>query len=552
MTQEQIISRHLGGESAHRSFFGGTHTRGRVVGLAISIVAGMILTPLMGAPGLLIGIGGVVVTLLLTIRTHRGSIADRRLKRKRWASRVKLGTDAFVPYEVGAWDQLQQALEDTATLRGRRRRREAWKATRAIAGMRGNPDGADGMGWLEFSRRVPGVAWHAPLGEQPYLSATFSVSGQLRGTESPSMLARAARSWGSYLASQAVASALVNGVQITTRVLPSDTALQENWVLDQLDTSSPAEAQQSYNDVLTLTGTNAMVQRHYVTLKWPLDADFFDAASKYGEGRDGWRGLMQHELDSAARSLTAAKLGRVEALTARQTAAVILHMQNPDLSIDGARFVDPRNLGVASYDEFSAHVVQGIDPVENRPNEWWHRTAAIRADAMSTEPRGQLWLLPVLIGRDKFVRTISLHIDLVPAAEAKAAATSDLVRDTAAAMDKREAGQLSDGTNELRLSAAQRRKADLVSGSHHQGATWIGFVTISVRSKEELARASRQLADTVQTGLGIDRLDWLDSYQSSASGTTWPIGRGLAPGKATFSTRVYDRLAGKSEKEAIS
>ena len=102
------------------------------------------------------------------------------------------------------------------------------------------------------------------------------------------------------------------------------------------------------------------------------------------------------------------------------------------------------------------------------------------------------------------------------------------------------------------MSAAQRRSADLAAGSHHHGVDWVGFVTISAPTRDALGQASRQLEETCATGLGIERLDWQDSFQSAASGTTWPIGRGLRPSAATLATRALTRLAGRSEKEAIS
>ena len=54
-TQARWVVRHHGGESGHRSFFGGQHSRGRVVARIGSFLAGIVLTPLIGWPGLLIG-----------------------------------------------------------------------------------------------------------------------------------------------------------------------------------------------------------------------------------------------------------------------------------------------------------------------------------------------------------------------------------------------------------------------------------------------------------------------------------------------------------------
>lgn len=546
-TQTRGVVRHLGGESGHRSFFGGTHSRTRVLFLIIFAVVGMIVTVLAGWPGLLLGLVGAGVTMLVTTKTHRGTIAERSRRRRRWKARVAAGTDAFVPYDVSAWDQAEQAV------RAAKSRTERWKAQRALAALRSNPDGADGMGWLQMDRGVPGIQWHAPVGERGYLAVTFAVTGQLRGIESTSVMSRAAESWGAFLATRAVPSVLVEDVQTMTRVLPADTALQEFWIVNSLDKSAPRDAIASYEEVLRRTGDGAMVQRHFITVKWPLSGAFYDAARKYGEGRDGWRRLMAEEIASAHRGLTEARMGHVDVLSARQVTAVMLHQQDPSRPIDFVADVHPSRMGVRSHDEFSAHIVQGVDPLNGEQVEWWHRTAKITADALATAGRTQLWMLDFLIGRDvQFIRSVSFHIHLVPAGEAKAAAQRDLVRDQAEAISKAEAGTVDLDETSTAMSASKRRRIDLRAGTGHHGASWVGYVTISARSRDDLARNSRQLEETCSTGLGIEYLDWQDSYQAAASGTTWPIGRGITANDSSFSARVYRALAGKSEKEAIS
>jgi hypothetical protein len=552
-TQTRAVVRYLGGESGHRSFFGGTHSRTRVILLAVFIVGGMILTPLLGWPGLAIAVAGIGLTLLATAKTYRGSIMDRHRKRARWVARLRTGTHRFTPYDAGRWDQLEQAHVAAGRAKGATARRARGELARDLIAMRVHPDGADGMGWLRFGRGQAGIAWHSPVGEQPYLSVTFAVTGQLRGIESTAVMSRAAEGWGAFLSSRAVPFSLARDVQITTRVLPSDSAMQEFWVAGGLDPEAPEDAVRSYEEVLRLTGEDAMVQRHFVTFNWPLTPAFQEAATKHGPGRDGWRALMDQEISSTARGLVEAKMGRVETLTARQTAAVILHQQNPSRPIDYVADVDPARPGVASHDEYSAHVVTTTDPIRGGAVQWWHRTAAIHAESLATASRTQLWLLDLLIGKDiQFIRTVSFHMHLIPAGEAKAAARQDLVRDAAEVISRRESGQIDVDDTEVQMSAARRRGQDLVAGSQHHGVAWIGYVTISVPNRDELARASRQLEETCSTGLGIERLDWLDSYQSAASGTTWPIGRGLRAGRSAFSARIYRQLAGHGDKEAIS
>ncbi len=539
------VERQIGGESAHRGFFGGTQPKARMVGLGVAFVGMLILTPTIGVWGLVIAVAVGLAVVLATLRTHRGSLLERRTRRRRWAKRRAAGTDRFEPFDQGRWDAASTALRSSS-------KPERAAAVRELAAMRAHPDGADGMGWLQLSSREPGIAWHAPLGEDPYLSVVFAVTGQAHGVESASAMRRAAEAWGLFLASRAAPTNLVGQVQTLTRVLPADSALQEFWVLESLDEHAPRDAIESYDDVLRLTGMDAMVQRHYVVVRWPLSPTFLDAARKYGEGRDGWRGLMRQEIASTIRGLTDARLGDVEPLTARKVAAVILHQQNPTRPIDYLQDVNPVALGLASQDEFSAHVVDDVDPVTGDLVQWWHRTAAIQSEDLAVGARNQLWTLDLLIGTDiQFVRSISFHLRLIPKADAKTAARNDLVRDRADLRADVERGRIVNDETRTNASAAERRAVDLGHGSPHHGGEWVGFVTISETTRDGLMRASKALEDVCSTGLGIERLEWLDSYQSAASGTTWPIARGLAPTATTMATRLMDRLAGTTEKEAI-
>ncbi|MGO4785170.1 SCO6880 family protein [Cryobacterium sp. W22_MBD10_FK3] len=566
MSNPEPYVRYLGGETGHRGFFGGTASKTRVFLLAVFIGGGMVgMVMGLGLPALIVAVTGVGITMLTTARTHRGTVLERRRKRARARARRRLGTDEFVPYEVGAWDQLQEAINQGS-------KEEMRAAERAMVKMRANPDGSDGMGWLQYASNMPGIAWHAPIGEQPYLSVAFSVSGQLRGMETAAALTRAANAWGKFLARRAAPSSLIRDVQTLTRVLPPDSARQQLWVKTRLESvhedwtaaqRDSFEAQKlSYDEVIRKSSADAMVQRHYVVVSWPLDQQFTDAAAKFGLGRDAWRVLMADQIRATERGLDDAKMGDVRALTAKQTTALMLHQQNPHLPIDLTRTVDPLRAGLRSHDEFSAHVVEDVDPTSlimgedgpvSPPVTWWHRTAAIHGENLAVAGRSPLWCLDLLIGRElTFVRSVSFHLHLVPAGQAKAKARADVVRDLAGVMADQQKGRLVSDDSTTRMSAAQRRSADLAAGSHHHGVDWIGFITISAPTRDDLAQASRQLEEACATGLGIERLDWQDSFQSAASGTTWPIGRGLRPAAPTMASRAINRLAGRTEKEALS
>lgn len=546
MSESRMVTGALGGDSGHRAFFGGQGSKTRTAMLGVVIVAGLIGTLLVGWPALA-GAGiAAAITLAVTTRTHTGTVLQRRTKRSRWRARGRLGTDRFVPYDPATWEALEPQ-----TVTGPRAARRA--AAVELAALRANPDGCDGMGWLQSGAGEPGIAWHSPVGEPEYLSVAFSVAGQLNGIEAGTVLTRAADGWGHFLASRAAATSLVEGVQTLTRILPPDSARQQLWAHLSLDPTVPAAAQESYAEVIERAGGGAMVQRHYVVVRWPVTGAFLDAAARHGHGREGWRRLMAQEVDATVRGLKEARMGVAAVLTARQTAALMLHQQNPTRPVDVVKGVNPAAVGIASHDEFSAHVVEATDYTTGEPGQWWHRTAVIRADAMAVGDRTQLWALDLLVGAGlDFLRSISFHMRLVPASEAKAAARRDLTRDMADEISDRKHGRMANDTTSAAKSAARRRVDDLSAGSRHHGVEWIGAVTVSARTRDGLARASRLLAETCAQDLGIEHLDWQDSYQSAASGMTWPIARGLSAPATGLSSYLYDRLAGHAEKEAIS
>ena len=51
---------------------------------------------------------------------------------------------------------------------------------------------------------------------------------------------------------------------------------------------------------------------------------------------------------------------------------------------------------------------------------------------------------------------------------------------------------------------------------------------------------------------GINRLDWLDTIQSGAQATTWPLGRGMSTPAKTVTTKVMTKVSAATAKEAIS
>ncbi|MCM3662524.1 hypothetical protein M3148_16220 [Georgenia satyanarayanai] len=535
----------LGGETRHRSVLGGSMPLWKLTSVGAAAAVGMVLTMFAGEGGFVVGVLLVAATWLLTASTPRGSVLARVVTRRRWKERTTRGTVKYTPFDQGSWDALAvQARAKSPQVRA--------DAARQAVSLRDTPDGASGMAWLEKRPRRPGVAWHAPAGEPAYLSVAFEVSGQIRGLESDAATDAAAAGWGRFLARLGSHDSVARMAQTITRVLPPDSARHQAWLVENLDPDTPPEVAASYDELLRKVDASTMTPRHYVVIRWPLTSAFRHAAARHGQRRQGWRELMRIEVASMTARLRGAGHSWVRPLSAAQTAAVMLHMQSPSRAIDQVAGVDPDRFGVPSADHYSAHVVTVTDPATGQETQWWHRTARITAEAMATVHRSSLWMTALLSGTgDGTLRTLSFHTWVIPAAQARAAARLDRTRDSADRLARSQAGRIEDEETELRLSAAQRRARDLRPGEHHAGVEWVGYLTVSARSAAQLAEACRKAQATAADELGIERLEWLDTLQSAASGTTWPIARGMRPPADRGRDKVMSRMAGHGAKESL-
>lgn len=510
-----------------------------------SLVLFTFLTWLAQTTGALIGIGVAAVVWVLTTPTARGSVVERMVSGRRWKERGRLGQLRYTPFDQEEWNRLL-----TASTTGPKAERVA--ALEQLAAMREVPDGAEGMGWLEKGPRRPGIAWHAPTGEETYLSVAFEVSGQLRGLQPEARIATLAQRWGRFLADLASHDSLVEGIQVLTRVLPPDSARHQRWIVQRMHPDVPPEIAASYDELIRTSDTSAMIGRHFVVARWPLSTAFSRAAARQGEGREGWKRLMTREVASLREGLLGTGHEWVRPLSAAQTTAFILHQQDPSRPLDRVAGVDPDVLGLATAPEhYSAYVVPFVDQITGEEGTWWHRTGAIRAENMATLERHSMWLTRLVGGGHKVLRTVSFQLRVVPADEALVRARMDRTRDQADVVARRRSGRMRDDSGDVRLTGAQRRTADLAPGNQNAGVEWVGFVTLTARSREALALACDDIKAIASRESGISQIEWMDTYQGPAQGTTWPIARGQRPPARSGAARFTRVLTGHGAKESL-
>lgn len=507
---------YLAGAGEYRSVLGSGPQRRYRIGLVIGVCVLIVGTLINMVWGLIIGLAVIGVLALLLNPSTSGDLLAKMVSRVRWQRRRSLGINRFIPYTQDAW-------EAAAQLGGRKRRR----ARRALRSL---PDGAAGMGWLVSERGRSGVAWHyTPHGEQ-YLSVAFEVEGRMKGFESNGTLNYASARFGAFLAAKGSDFALARYVQTMTRVLPPDAVHHEAWAAEAIDTDLAsrdqlgAELVGSYRDVLAAAAAIGTVQRHFVIVRYDIDAAFRSSAARYGKGVNAMRELMDVEVAALTRDLAGAGLGRVRPLTARQVAALIRHSQCPSFEIDRVSDLEPMGFGIASRDTRTMTVTSD----ELLQVEWFTATARIEAPNLDATTRTVFWLHGLVTNlQEPVVRTVAFHQRIIPVRIARQRARNDLVMDGAELAAKRKKGSIATEEVEALEGAAAQRNADLTPGSGHHGTEWIGFITVTATSQKELAFHTRLIAERAANELGVQRLVWCRDAQSTAAGATWPIARGL-------------------------
>lgn len=546
----------LAGETKRRGLLSGRQSKGKTAALIVWGFATAALVLFLQVPGLLVGAAGFVLIFLATMDLDVGvTVWSKWQARRRMALRRRLGFDDFVPFEL-----MPPGLEEGPTAAGSKARK-AWSAQ--YARYREVPDGVDGLQFLEARPRRPAVAYHAGRGEQAYLSVTFAVDGPIQGLQGDAYVAQAQMHFGDLLAGWGGVQKIVTGLQITTRVIPSDSAMHEVWLERQMDPAAPEGLKRSYAELLDTLADASFVQRHFVTVRWDLSDRFITLAASRGEGAAGWLELVMEQLDSVMRRLATAGFVKVSPLSGPRLGAVLRHLQHPDWPIDRASDVNvAEGLGATrcwlpSHDEASwTEVVSASpDPLDPtlmlEPSSWHHRTCEVPPKAMEHRDLDGLWMAPLITSFEHpLLRTISTHIHLQPAQTAKAGARQDATSDAAEIAGQRRKGKIIDDESETALTASQRRYADLRSGGGHHGATWRMFVTISCRNRDDLLAATEQINEA-GAAASIDRFDWFDSLHSTAQAFTWPLARAVTPEKQSAAVRAASQLA-KDTKESIA
>ncbi|MGW9159301.1 hypothetical protein [Microbacterium sp. NPDC055665] len=532
----------LGGESANRKVFGGRRKRL----IPVVVIGGVFLLIGVFIKWVLV-VGAVFVALALLALSPgvSGSLWERVVKRRRWAWREKNGLTVYLPFDQDLWDVLTAAVADAKT------RKERKAAVRNMRAMRETPDGLDGFRWLHDARHEPGVQWHRPREGAQYLAVTFATTGQVDGVGADAVYDRASESFGRLTADLGDALSLPTRIQTLVRTLPPDSARHEAWVEEQADPSAHGVLAVSYKDIIDTNKNSVLIARHYLVVSWPITALFERKASAIQEGQAGWTALMMREISRMTAALAGAGYQDVEPLTARQTAAVIRHMQVPSFPIDRVSDITPMGGFLPSKDSWHA-TRYFAQTGRGQVSQTLVRTARIEVERIEGSRRNALWMHPLLSHMgDQIPRTLTFHLEMSPQAIARAAAARDVTSDDADRLGRAKEGRLEDLETAVNLSTAVRRHLDLAPDTGHAGAAWVGYLSVSAGNRAQLGEACEAM-QAAASGAGLGQLEWMGTQSSTAAAFCWPTGRGILPAESRRTDQVFTGLESiATEKETL-
>ncbi|MBO3146361.1 hypothetical protein GZ176_11775 [Dermatophilus congolensis] len=519
----------LGGEKGHRGFFGVKNSL-KLKWLIVWLFFFCVLTISLKLIGIILAAFLLLALYVLTASVGRGNRITLWRSKYSWKKRYKKGLTSFRPV---------QRKPEGVELR-----------PDELAAYRDWPEGAEGMYWLQETPQDPGIQWHYPAEEPPYLAVVWRVSGAIAGLESDDNVNLAAASFGKFLASTARPLSLIDGVQPVTIASKLDPAQHELWALENMSPDAPISLLESYDELVGICEATGMTQEHFIVVRWPLTTRFKRLAARRGPEQIGWIKLMEEEIRKTTRALRHAKLGKVEPLTAAQTCAVIRHQQMPSWPSRDIETVNTRAIGLA-YDQEQRYVTTTDLGPNGNVEQWFHRTAEIPARSLMANKITALWLTPILTGlSEQIYRSISTHIYTYPASEARRATREDITLDKAEQLEKRRKGELADEEISVGHETALIRHRDLYPNTGIQGARWSMHITISAQSLEELKEAQNIISSGCAEA-GIETLDWINNHHGAAQSWTWPIGRGMMKESNSFLDDAFNKLLQSEQDDEL-
>jgi hypothetical protein len=406
--------------------------------------------------------------------------------------------------------------------------RARWRSNAMEAGtrLRGGeveippPPGIGRVRWATASFGADEVAVLLHL-DRKCITATVEIEGPGVGSrDSEDQEALVAR-FGSLLQHVANGDGFVTRLQMIARTLPADPDAHARDVATRGDPAAPDWLRASYDELLDVVSTSSEQHRNYLTAAIPYSREVAAEALALGGGDVGVAALISRELSDIVARLADADIKVRQPLGVSRLSSLIHAMYDPDHPIDVTDAMTRRNAWPAELDATGVLELRSKTRESYRVEPWCHATAWVKEWPLT--PVGVNFLAPLLVHTPDVIRTFAVVMDLEPTDVAIERMLSEKTNDTADTARAAKLGRITDPRDRAHTGRVDQRGDDLAAG--HGGVSLVGYLTVSARTPEQLARHKRTIR--AAAGKSYLKLEWCDREHHRAFVNTLPFAAGI-------------------------
>jgi hypothetical protein len=332
--------------------------------------------------------------------------------------------------------------------------------------------------------------------------------------------------FGALLKHVANGDGFVTRLQMLARTLPADPDAHAKDVERRGDSASPEWLRGSYDQLQSMVSTSSEQHRAYLVAcmhySRELAAEAGAMARATGHSRDeGLAVVMARELGDICARLTEADIRVRQPLGEARLASLVHSMYDPDHPIDHLQAMSRRNTWPAELDATEPTYLQAKTRESSTRAPWCHATAWIKEWPLT--PVGVNFLAPLLVHTPDVIRTVAVCMDLEPTDVAIERMLSEKTNDDAEANRAAKMNRVIDPRDVAHHSRVDQRGEDLAAGA--AGVNLVGYITVSARSPEALARDKRTIR--ASAGKSYLKLEWCDREHHRAFVNTLPFATGI-------------------------
>ncbi|MCQ4084575.1 hypothetical protein NGB36_29370 [Streptomyces sp. RB6PN25] len=436
----------------------------------------------------------------------------------------------FMPYRHRTF---YRWFEINRTYRRTLRAGAAYRSGAAEAGTRldgrevevGPPPGIGRITWLSAPFGPDEIAVLLHLDHRT-ATAAIEIEGPgvgLRDSEDQEALVER---FGTLLKHVANGDGFVTRLQMLARTLPADPDAHAKDVERRGDPKSPQWLRSSYDQLQSMVSTSSEQHRAYLVAcmhySRELAAEATAMARATGHSRDeGLAVVMARELNDICARLTEADIRVRQPLGQARLASLVHSMYDPDHPIDHIQAMTRRNAWPAELDATEPTYLQAKTRESSTRAPWCHATAWIKEWPLT--PVGVNFLAPLLVHTPDVIRTVAVCMDLEPTDVAIERMLTEKTNDDAEASRAAKMNRVVDPRDVAHHSRVDQRGEDLAAGA--AGVNLVGYITVSARSPEALARDKRTIR--ASAGKSYLKLEWCDREHHRAFVNTLPFATGI-------------------------